>query len=115
VATFMSFFLRGNRDTQVRSQAGSIQQELALMNDNFVNSRTKAAASPVIANIAKLKDNESILTEIFLTFLSRHPSDREHTVGINFLNQQASVTGPTTAVEDLVWAAINKVDFIFSY
>lgn len=115
VANFMNFFLRGNRDTQVRSQAGSIQQELALMNDNFVNSRTKASASPIIANIAKLKDNESVLTEVFLTFLSRHPSEREHTVGINFLNQAAGVTGPTTAVEDLVWAAINKVDFIFSY
>jgi hypothetical protein len=115
VANFMSFFLRGNRDTQVRSQAGSIQQELALMNDNFVNSRTKATASPVIANIVKLKDSESILTEVFLTFLSRHPTEREHTVGINFLNQGGPLTGTTTAVEDLVWAAINKVDFIFSY
>jgi len=41
VNNFMNTFLRGNRDTLDRSQAGSIQQELALMNDNFVISRVK--------------------------------------------------------------------------
>lgn len=43
VVTFMSAFLRGNRDTQQRSQSGSILQRLSLMNDAFVLTRNKVA------------------------------------------------------------------------
>ena len=40
-AAFMNTFLRGNRDTQPRSQAGSILQQLTLMNDAFVTNKTR--------------------------------------------------------------------------
>jgi hypothetical protein len=114
-ATFMNTFLRGNRDTQQRSQAGSIVQQLAIMNDNFVTSRTRIAASPALANIAKLTDNDAVVTEIFLTFLSRLPSEGERTTALKPLTAAANANARNTAVEDLAWAAINKVDFLFSY
>lgn len=114
-ANFMNYFLRGNRDTQQRSQAGTILQQLSLMNDNFVNSRTKVAASPALAAIAKLPTNDAILDEIFLSFLSRKPSDQERDRGLNFLSKATTAAAKNTAVEDLAWVAINKVDFLFSY
>ena len=43
---FMNTFFRGNRDNQQRNQSGSIQQQLYLMNDQFVTNRVKVAASP---------------------------------------------------------------------
>jgi hypothetical protein len=115
VANFLNNFIRGNRDTQTRSQAGSILQQLSLMNDNFVNSRTKVGASPALAAMAKLPNNDAIVDEMFLTFLSRNPSARERDRALNFLSKATTTAAKNTAVEDLAWAAINKVDFLFSY
>ena len=50
--TLMNTFYRGNRDNVARQQSGSIQQQLGLMNDTFVTSRIKMAASPVLKRIA---------------------------------------------------------------
>src|SRR5438552_15992372 len=85
VLNFLNSFLRGNRDTTKRSQASSILQQLNLMNDNFVVSRPRLAASPVLTAIAKIPDNSAALDEVFLTFLSRKPSDYERQHGLGFL------------------------------
>jgi hypothetical protein len=109
-ANFMNNFLRGNRDTLDRSQAGSIQQELALMNDAFVIGRVKVK-SPKLAAIAQMASNEDAVEELYLTFLSRLPSAAEKAAGAAVL-----LAGPrSTALEDLAWACINKVEFLYSY
>jgi hypothetical protein len=112
---FLNTFLRGDRDTQPRSQAGSIPQQLALMNDNLVLTRTRMANSPVLRQIAQLRSNDELLDELFLTFLSRRPSERELAVGRTRLASATNAQQRNQAIEDLAWAAINKVDFIFSY
>jgi Protein of unknown function (DUF1553)/Protein of unknown function (DUF1549) len=114
-AAFMNTFLRGNRDTQPRSQAGSILQQLTLMNDAFVTNRTKVAASPVLANISKLTDNDAAVEQLFLTFLSRYPSDTERQLAVNTLKAATTATLRNNAIEDLAWVMINKLDFLFSY
>jgi hypothetical protein len=113
--TFMNSFLRGNRDTQQRTQAGSILQQLTLMNDAFVTNRTKVSASPTLQSIAKLPNDAAMLNEIFMTFLGRMPSDSERTSGLNFLSKSTTAASKSTAIEDLAWATLNKVDFVFSY
>ena len=62
-ANFINDFLRGNRDTLDRSQAGSIQQELALMNDAFVINRVKVK-SPKLAFIAQIASNEDAIAQL---------------------------------------------------
>jgi hypothetical protein len=114
-AAFMNTFLRGNRDTQPRSQAGSILQQLTMMNDAFVTNRTKVAASPVLANIAKITDNDAAVEEMFLTFLSRYPTDYERGLAVNSLKATTTATLRNNAIEDLAWVMINKLDFLFSY
>lgn len=115
VSAFLNFFLRGNRDTAFRSQSGSIQQQLALMNDQFVTNRNKVAASPILRDIARLTDNNQAVEELFLTFLSRKPSLKEQESAVQFLAKATTTAARNTAVEDLAWACINKVDFLFSY
>jgi hypothetical protein len=105
---FLNTFLRGNRDTLDRSQSGSIQQELALMNDNFIISRVKVK-SPRLAAIAQIASDSDAVEELFLTFLSRRPTDAERAAGI-----AALAIGPrSAAIEDLAWACINKVEFLY--
>jgi hypothetical protein len=112
---FMASFTRGNRDTAPRSQSGTILQQLNLMNDQVVTSRIKVAASPVMREIAKIEENNAALDELFLTFLSRLPSQRERDAGISHLAKARNTTERSTFLEDLAWACINKVEFLFSY
>ena len=115
VANFMNAFLRGNRDTTQRVQASSILQQLNLMNDNFVVSRTRLAASPALTTIAKISDNNALLDELFLTFISRKPTDWERSHALMYLQQATTATARNTVVEDLSWSLVNKLDFLFSY
>ncbi|MGH9659479.1 MAG: DUF1553 domain-containing protein, partial [Bryobacteraceae bacterium] len=115
VNNFMNAFLRGNRDNQTRAQYGSIQQQLALMNDAFVNNRVRVTASPRLRAIAQLTSNEEILNEIYTSFLSRLPTENERGRALSFLSRSTTPAARNTAVEDLAWAAINKVEFLFSY
>ena len=114
-AAFMNAFLRGNRDTAQRNQATSILQQLNLMNDNFVTSRTRVAASPVLQNIAKITDDGAAFDELFLTFLSRLPTQYERDHGLAFLAKATTPAARNTAIEDLAWTCINKLQFMFSY
>jgi hypothetical protein len=112
---FMSTFFRGNRDNQQRSQAGSIQQQLYLMNDQFVTNRVKVAASPKLKAMTAIAKDSDLIDEVFLTFLSRYPTDYERSKALPFLAKANTAALRSTAVEDLAWVCINKVDFLFSY
>lgn len=112
VRDFMYSFLRGNRDTAPRSQAGSILQQLNIKNDNLLLSRTKVSVSPVLKEFAQIQDNSLLVEEVFLRFLARMPSDYEREKAVAYLMKTPS---RNTAVEDLAWACANKFDFLFSY
>jgi hypothetical protein len=112
---FMSTFFRGNRDNLQRNQSGSIQQQLYLMNDQFVTNRVKVAASPKLKSMTQISSDSDLIDEAFLTFLSRYPTDYERSKALPFMAQATSAALRSTAVEDLAWTCINKVDFILSY
>lgn len=115
VANFMNAFFRGNRDTQQRSQSGSILQQLNLMNDNFVLSRVRVSASPTLRAVAQLPTNGAVLDELFLLFLGRFPSETERAAGLAHLDKAATPDQRRAAIEDLAWVCINKTEFLFSY
>jgi Protein of unknown function (DUF1553)/Protein of unknown function (DUF1549) len=112
---FMSTFFRGNRDNLQRNQSGSIQQQLYLMNDQFVTNRVKVAASPKLKAMTQITNDSDLVDEAFLTFLSRYPTDYERSKALPFLAQANTAALRSTAIEDLAWVCINKVDFLFSY
>jgi hypothetical protein len=112
---FMNLFLRGNRDTVTRSQSATILQQLGMMNDSFVMSRIHVGQSAVIAGIARLPNTNAIVEEAYLTFLARKPSDAERAVAANLFSRATTQALKNTATEDLVWALINKMEFLFSY
>ncbi|HEY3441163.1 MAG TPA: DUF1549 domain-containing protein [Paludibaculum sp.] len=113
---FMNSFTRGNRDTLQRSQSGSILMWLNMMNSSVVNNRvraTGATASPYLVRMAANKDNAAVVDDMFLTFISRSPTEYERGVAMKFLTRANS--NRNTNVEDLAWALINKTEFLFSY
>ena len=114
-ASWMNNFLRGNRNTTERMQSASIQQQLSLMNDTFITGRTKVAASPMLRAIAAKTAPADIIDDLWLTFLSRRPSAAESERATGLLARANTAALKNAAIEDLAWALINKLDFIFSY
>ncbi len=114
-ANLLNAFLRGNRDTAKRSSDASVVQRLTVMNDNFVIGRVKMAASPELQAVAKLTDNNAAVEEMYLTFLSRMPTAAERASSLKYLAAATSTTLRNSAIEDLSWALINQVDFLYSY
>jgi hypothetical protein len=113
--TLMNTFYRGNRDNVARQQSGSIQQQLGLMNDTFVTNRIKMANSPVLKRIALNAVAKDLVEDLYLTFLSRPPSLKESARAMDVLTKVNTTAAKNAAIEDLAWALINKLDFIFSY
>ena len=114
-STLLNSFLRGNRDTVQRSSAASILQRLTIMNDSFVTNRTKVAASPTLQAAAKLTDNKAVVDELFLSFVSRRPTVDEQSKAVAYLVAATTPATRNSALEDLAWALVNKIDFLYSY
>jgi len=123
-AAFLNSFLRGNRDSTLRSYDASILQALNLMNSGFVTGRIHQSNRITLPNQtteipsrvrALLADpnltNEQIVTQLFLNTLSRYPTDIEKA---KLLPYFASL-GKIQATESVQWALLNKADFIFNY
>lgn len=115
VLAFLNTFLRGNRDNQPRGQSGSILQQLYMMNDAFTVTRVKKAASPTLRAAAQMNSNDAVVEELFLLFLSHRPNDYERQRAVAYLAKAATPAARDAAIEDLAWAILNKVDFLFSY
>ncbi len=111
---FLNSFLPGNRDDQDRRGDGAVQQALNLMNDSFVMSRTRATGTGATASLtarALQGNNEQLVTTLYLTVLSRYPSDSEKSAAIASL----ASGNRTQKAEDLLWSLYNKVDFVYNY
>jgi hypothetical protein len=115
ISPMLDSFLRGNRDDQPRKQDGSILQALNLMNNTFVTNRSHAAGGTYSQLISQNmgKSNTDLINTLFLTILSRYPTNDEMTTALASL--PASGASRTTAIQDLVWSLYNKVDFVFNY
>jgi hypothetical protein len=113
VSSFLDAFLRGNRDDQVRSGDGSISQALDLMNDNFVMSRVQLAKAPQGSLLQKTANltNQQLVNTLFLTVLSRNPTDAEMSTALSNLTSG----NRSQEIENLLWSLYNKVDFVFNY
>lgn len=109
---FLDAFYRGDRLLSPRVRASSVLQSFKLMNDPFILRRLDAVRSPVLRRLVAIEDPAELVNEMFLTFLSRYPDDLE--MNESKLELQAASL-KERAVEDLAWALINKVDFVFSF
>lgn len=109
---FLDEFSRGNRDDQPRRNDTSIAQALSLMNDSQVivaRVHRSVATSTVAKVLASTTDPASIVEQIYLATLSRHPNAAERAQAIAYLN--GGNVGQRT--EDLQWVLLNSLEFLF--
>jgi hypothetical protein len=109
--TFMRVFGRGNRTDVQRSTESSILGSLSLMNSAFVTSKITAQNSSTVARLLQLPSpDEDLVEKIFLLTLSRRPTPEERQAALASRGRNR-----TEWAEDLQWALLNKLDFVFSY
>jgi hypothetical protein len=53
--------------------------------------------------------------EIWLRFLARTPEDDERQKAEALLAKAATTAARNTALEDLAWVLVNKIEFLYSY
>jgi hypothetical protein len=108
---FMNVFGRGNRFDVTRTSDSSVLGSLSLMNSPFITNKVAGQSS---SNVARLLQNpmtdESVLDQLFLQTLSRRPTAGEKQA---VLDRRGKTR--TEWAEDIQWALINKLDFLFNF
>jgi hypothetical protein len=113
VRDFLNAFGRGDRDTTFRRSDGSTLQTLNMMNSVFIGSRIHQnnQGSRVQSLLAQSANAQTIIRELFLSTLSRPPSNDEVNLFTPAFQQQST----RLAAEGLQWLLLNKLDFLFNY
>lgn len=108
--TLMGEFGRGNRDDIARSNDSAIAQALSLMNDPIITTRVKRANnSTVQKTLSATSDPATIVDRLYLATLSRHPTENEKKIAVDYLKG-----GPLVQrAEDLQFVLINSLEFLF--
>jgi hypothetical protein len=108
---FLRTFGQANREQFDRQPGGSILQAMVLMNSPFVNKRVKAeGGSRVKGLVESEKSNAQIVEELYVATLSRLPRAEEKELALTWLEADRK-----QGAEDLQWALVNKLDFVFNY
>ena len=116
VSNFLDAFYRGNRQDEARKPDGSDLQSLFMMNDSFVLNRTRISGGggnvSLLGKSLAITDDSKLVDNLYLTVLSRYPTDAERTIALKAMKATSSrmVNG-----ENLLWSLYNKVDFFFNY
>jgi hypothetical protein len=107
---FMNTFGRGDRISIPRPSGGSILQALRLLNDPFVTTRVRADNDSTVARLLSMStDPGTIADELYIATLSRLPAPDERAIAIDLLSNGDL----TRNAEDLQFALINKVEFLY--
>jgi hypothetical protein len=97
-----------------RSDEPSMVQVLHLSNGETLNQKLAAADNRLTRWLAETKSDPDLLEEIFLTCLSRTPSEKESQEILAML-QATAVDDRRTAIEDLVWGILSSREFLFNH
>lgn len=117
IGSFLNAFLRGDRDGDARSNAFSVTQALRMLNDPIVTTRIRstAAGSAVNRLVAANATPAEIVTSLTQATLSRLPTAAELAAGVALFTAPANGASKAQVAEDLQFALLNKLDFLYNY
>ncbi len=102
-----------DRTLGTRSLSGSPVQASILLNSDLVKEKIKLDKKGRLSKLMRAEppnSNEKIVEEIFLAALSRFPSAAESQFGVKLL-----ADGHDAGAEDLLWALLNRPEFLLNY
>jgi hypothetical protein len=113
---FLRLFGRPVRKTSCeceRNVDASVAQVLHLMNSPQIQAKLSHESGRVANLVRTISDDGMLVDELYLTFLSRPPTQDERKYAIEYIERQASQR--QHGVEDLAWSLMNTLEFVFNH
>ncbi len=113
---FLKLFGRPSRTTVCecdRPTGASISQALHLMNSPNLQSKLAHERGRVARLVARHPDDSRLAEELYLTCFSRFPTAKEKNNALEYLGSRRFHR--RQAAEDLTWAMLNSLEFIFNH
>jgi uncharacterized protein DUF1553 len=95
-----------------RSMEPGLPQKLFLMADTALYNKMRAPNNCLKQMLADKTDDNEALDELFLTTLSRYPTDKERA---SFQKHREAQKDRRAAFADTLWALVNTTEFIFNH
>jgi len=116
-SSFLDLFGRPARDTGLlseRTNTVTAAQELHMLNSTQV--RRKIEQGPKIRQLlnSQGKDQRKVLSDLYLTMLSRPPSEDEVRQIQEYVAAQRGVNGAAPRM-DVIWALVNSAEFLYRH
>jgi hypothetical protein len=96
-----------------RSVEPSVAQVLHLLNAPAVQAKLSHERGSVARLVRQQADDGALVEELYLTFFSRLPDDREGRQAVAYLHEHAARR--REAAEDLAWGMLNSLEFVFNH
>jgi hypothetical protein len=114
-SAFLETFGRAPRDTGLLSERNSrptAAQRLWLLNSTDMQRKLQQGAA-LQALMASKGEVREVVSTLYLSILSRFPTDKETTTAVEYL--QAAGSNRRAAGQDLAWALINTAEFRYRH
>lgn len=111
---FLGLFGRSDRVTACACERNgdvTLPQLLHLQNGDFLTRKVYSGENRLTRLLKEHPDNQQALEEMYLTTLSRLPTDAERTV----VTEALKVTERDPLFRDLLWALLNTKEFAFNH
>ncbi|HEX5103511.1 MAG TPA: DUF1549 and DUF1553 domain-containing protein [Pirellulaceae bacterium] len=117
---FLRLFGRPVRQTACECERvvePSVAQVLHLLNSERVDGKLRHEAGRVAELAQSETSDQRLVEELYLTALSRYPSDAERNTGVEYLAAAAlgDVSQRRARAEDLLWTLLNSLEFVFNH
>jgi hypothetical protein len=96
-----------------RNGEPSVAQVLHLMNAPEIEGKLNHAAGTVAKLVKRCTEDGALVEELYLTFFSRMPEERERKTAVEYLKERVSKR--REAAEDLAWGMVNAIEFVFNH
>ncbi len=113
VAQVVAIF--GSKAGEPEGQAfqATLDQALFVSNGPLLRGWLASRAGNLTDRLAKLEDSAKVAEELYLSVLTRRPSDEEQKEIVEYLQKRAK--DRPAAVQDLVWALVASAEFRFNH
>ncbi len=108
---FLHSFGASNREQFDAQNVGSIIQAMLMFGGEFVSDRIQAAGRTRVSELLeKAGDDTALVDQLFLWTVNRRPGEAEKLTCLSRLKENRR-----EGAEDIQWALLNKLDFLFNY
>jgi hypothetical protein len=96
-----------------RSHEPGVAQVLHLLNSPEIQAKLAHEKGTVARLVRQFEADDKLVEELYLTFYSRFPADRERAAAVEYLRRHAAER--RQAAEDLAWSMLNSLEFVFNH